>query len=83
MYKYLNTSSELLDNKRVLCLIKIFASAQMVDSAFNAGDPGLITGSGRSLEEGNVNPFQYSCLKNPIDRGAWRVTLRKESGTTE
>ena len=55
----------------------------MVDSAFNAGDPGLITGSGRSLEEGNVNPFQYSCLKNPIDRGAWRVTLRKESGTTE
>ena len=38
-------------------------------SAYNAGDLGLILGLGRSPEEGNRNPFQYSCLKNSIDRG--------------
>ena len=40
----------------------------------NAGDlrdMGLIPGSGRSLGEGNGNPLQYSCLENPMDRGAW------------
>ena len=49
----------------------------------NAGDPGdvgLIPGSGRSPEGGYGNPLQYSCLKNPMDRGAWRAT---ESDTTE
>ena len=40
-------------------------------SACNAGDPGLIPGLGRSPEEGNGNPLQYSCLKNPTDGGAW------------
>ena len=33
--------------------------------------PGLIPGSGRSPGEGNGNPLQYSCLRNPMDRGAW------------
>ena len=37
----------------------------------NAGDPGLIPGLGRSPGEGNGNPLQYSCLGNPMDRGAW------------
>ena len=37
----------------------------------NAGDVGLIPRSGRSPEEGNGNPPQYSCLGNPMDRGAW------------
>ena len=37
-------------------------------SVYNAGDPGLIPGLGRSLGEGNGNPFQYSCLENPMDR---------------
>ena len=40
-------------------------------SACNAGDPGLIPGSERSPGEGNGNPLQYSCLENPMDRGAW------------
>ena len=40
-------------------------------SAFNAGDPGTIPGSGRSPREGNGNPLQYSCLENPMDRGDW------------
>jgi len=41
----------------------------------NAGDAGLIPGSGRSPREGNGNPLQYSCLGNPIDRGAWWATV--------
>ena len=40
-------------------------------SAYNAGDPGSIPGSGRSPGEGNGNPLHYSCLENPMDRGAW------------
>ena len=38
-------------------------------------DQGLIPGSGRSPGEGNGNSLQYSCLENPIDRGAWRATV--------
>ena len=41
------------------------------ESACNAGDPGLIPGLGRSPGEGNGNSLQYSCLGNPVDRGAW------------
>ena len=37
----------------------------------NAGDAGPISGLGRSPEEGNGNPLQYSCPENPMDRGAW------------
>ena len=44
-------------------------------SACNAGDMGLIPGSGRSTGEGNGNPLQYSCLENPMDGGAWRATV--------
>ena len=40
-------------------------------SAYNAGDPDSIPGSGRSPGEGNGNPLQYSCLENPMDEGAW------------
>ena len=40
-------------------------------SAYNAGDPGVIPRSGRSSGEGNGSLLQYSCLKNPMDRGAW------------
>ena len=40
-------------------------------SVYNAGDPGSIPGFRRSPGEGNGNPFQYSCLENPMDRGAW------------
>ena len=40
-------------------------------STYNVGDLGSIPGSGRSSGEGNGNPLQYSCLENPMDRGAW------------
>ena len=52
----------------------------------STGDPGSIPGSGRSPGEGNGNPLQYSCLENPMDRGAWRAAVHgvtKESETTE
>ena len=45
------------------------------ESACNAGDPGSIPGSGRSPGEGNGNPLQYSCLENPMHRGAWQATV--------
>ena len=41
------------------------------ESACNAGDIGLIPGSGRSPKRGNGNPLQYSCLENPVDGGTW------------
>ena len=48
-------------------------------------DVGSIPGSGRSPGEGNGNPLQYSCLENPVDRGAWRATVHgaAESDMTE
>ena len=44
-------------------------------SAGDARDVGLIPGSGRSPGGGDGNPLQYSCLGNPMDRGAWRATV--------
>ena len=45
------------------------------ESACNAGDLGSIPWLGRSPEEGNGNPLQYSCLEYPMDRGAWQSTV--------
>ena len=45
------------------------------ESACNVGDPGLIPGLGRSPGEGKGNLLQYSCLKNSMDRGAWRTAI--------
>ena len=45
------------------------------ESPCNVGDLGLIPGSGRSPGEGNGDPLQYSCLGNPMDRGAWGTTV--------
>ena len=49
--------------------------AQMVESAYNVENPFSIPGLGRSPREGNGYPLQYSCLENPMDRGAWRATV--------
>ena len=56
------------------------------ESACHAEDPGSIPGFGRSLGVENGYPLQYSCLENPMDRGAWRATVHcgcKESDTTD
>ena len=46
-------------------------------SAGDVRDVGLIPGSGRSPGEGNGNPVQYSCLENPMNRGAWWATVHR------
>ena len=46
-------------------------------NAGNIRDMGLIPGLGRSPGGGHDNPFQYSCLKNPMDRGAWQTTIHR------
>ena len=46
-------------------------------SAENTRDVGSIPGSGRSPGEANGYPLQYSCLKNPMDRGAWQATVHR------
>jgi len=59
--------------------------AQRKESVCNAGDMGLVPGLGGSPGEGNGNPLQYSCLENPMDRGAWQTTVHgitKGSDTT-
>jgi len=61
-------------NFRILDKIKAGGS-EVKASASNAGDLGLIPGLGRSPGEGNGNPLQYSCMENPMDRGAWQATV--------
>ena len=56
------------------------------ESTCLVGDLGSIPGLGRSPEGGHSNPLQYSCLENPLDRGAWWATVHgvhKESGSIE
>ena len=50
-------------------------SSEIKNPPTNAGDTGLIPGSGRSPGEGNGNPLQYSCLGNPMDKEAWQATV--------
>ena len=54
-----------------LPLICFLGGSEVKVSAWNAGDPGLIPGLGRSPGEGNGNPLQYSCLENPMEGRAW------------
>ena len=58
----------------------VFPGSSGIESACNEGNPGSIPGSGRSLGEGNGNPFQYSCLRIPWTEGPWGC---KESDATE
>ena len=55
-----------------------FPSGSVVkNSSASIGDMGAIPGSGRSPGGGYGNPLQYSCLGNPMDRGAWRATVHE------
>ena len=73
------TDMFLFSNFKFKCLLRITWGslvAQMVKNlAYNVGDPGLNPGSGRSPGEGHGIPLQYSCLENPMDRGAWQATV--------
>ena len=54
----------------------------LLANARDTGDTGLILGSGRSPGGGNVNPLQYSYLKNPMDRGDWQATGHRSQSWT-
>ena len=59
-----------------LCMNRASLLAQMVkNSPANARDPGSVPGLGRFSGEGKGYPLQYSCLENPMDRGAWWATV--------
>ena len=61
-------------NAGYVCFRGFPGSSVGKESACSARDPCLIPGWGRSPGEGNDKPLQYSCLENPMDRGAWRAT---------
>ena len=54
---------------------RVFPSGSVVNNS--AANAGPIPGSGRSPGKGNVNPLPYSCLGNPINRGAWKDTVHE------
>ena len=57
-----------------VCIHGLLWWLSVKDTLAKAGDSDLIPDSGKSPEEGNDNPFEYSCLENSLDRGAWWVT---------
>ena len=57
------------------CLERAVIAQVSKESACSVGDPDSVPESERSLGGGNGNPFQYSCLENPMDRGAWWATV--------
>ena len=62
----------------IFSVIVVFPIVSVIKSPpANARDVGLIPGLGRSPREGNGNPLQYSCLENPMDRGAWWATIHR------
>ena len=69
LYESLGPSTSL--QMAQFCFMGFPGGSEVKASAWNAGDQGSIPGSGRSPGEGNGNPLQYSCLENPMDRGAW------------
>ena len=64
-----------LNNKKIINKMPDNVSADGKASACNAGDMGSVSGLGRFPGERNGNPLLYSCLENPMDRGAWRATV--------
>ena len=74
--RYLSAALNLFEGVEVSLLFLFFiylysdSGSDGKASVYNVGDPGSIPGSGRSAGEGNVNPLQYYCLENPMDRGA-------------
>ena len=59
------------------CNLGFPGGSEVQNPPANAEDAGSIPGSGRSPGKGNGNLFQYSCLGNPMDRGAWGATVHK------
>ena len=78
----LHTNDVCISNSQVVMLHLVLSKTEGFpgdsdsnESACNSGNPGLISELGRSSGERNGNPFQYSCLENSMDRGAWQATV--------
>ena len=61
----------------ILGLPRWLSGKESACNAGNARDVGSIPGSGRSPEGGNSNPLQYSCMENPMGRGAWQAIVHR------
>ena len=88
MQKYTtNTQSELLLHCLLITIVLMLpgfsGGSDSKESACNVRDPGSVPALGRSPGEGHGNLLQYSCLENPMDRGAYSPSLLKESDVTE
>ena len=70
-----DTSSSFELGPDLICPYNNCGDSDGKESAHSVGDLGSIPESGRSPEEGNDNPSQYSCLENSMDRGAWWATV--------
>ena len=78
MYYEVLTTVGLVNIYHQVSIFVLVGTKMVKNPPANAGDSrdeGLIPGSGRSSGVGNGNPFQYSCLENPMDRGTWRATV--------
>ena len=76
--KNMNFDSGRLGFEPRLChydFVTSLVSQTVKASAYNAGDLGSLSGLGRSPGEGNGSQLQYSCLENPMDRGAWQAVV--------
>ena len=65
----------LLASALILGLPRLYLGSDGKESACNVGDAGSVPGLGKSPREGIGYPFQYSCLENPMDGGAWWATV--------
>ena len=75
-HPYMTTGKIIALTRYILCWVFVVLGTSLLAQTvkrlvYNAGDPSSIPGLGKSPGEGNGNPLQYSCLENPMDRGAW------------
>ena len=63
--------------KLIMTILGFSGGSDGTESACNAGELGLIPGSGSSPGGGHGNPLQYSCLENSMNRGAWWTTVHR------
>ena len=71
-----NINQKIWNSEKLRHLLKVsYWLASDVSTSYNTGDPGLMPWLGRSPGEGNSSRLQYSCLENPMDRGAWQATV--------
>jgi len=77
---FMNIDTKVLNRILATGSLSFLGGSAGKESACNAGDTGnagSVPGSGRSSGGGNGNPFQFSCLKNPMDRGAWKSVVQR------